>query len=728
MRLSIRMYFGALAVILATGSSPAAIAQQPHAHTLAASGLPHGVPFFCANPTVTSASSGAWSDPATWSTRKVPGANDKVAIAAGNTVTYDVVSEATLACIEVRGALSFRTDANTRLHLVTMMVLDEGALAVGRPEAPVSGRVRAEIVIADRPFDETLDPSQAGHGIVAFGKVTMHGAVKTPTFIRFAQEPLAGATRVVFDKSVEGWQPGDALVIPDTRQLRANESGRSYESHNEKVAIASVSGSGVTLAAPLAHDHKGARNAAGRLEFLPHAGNITRNVVVRSENPAGTRGHVLFASRADVDIRYVEFRELGRTKLGILNNTQTDSEGRVSRIGTNQIGRYAVHFHHTFGPTRTPGNGYQFTLIGNAIDGSPKWGLVVHRSHYGLVRENVVYNTRGAGIVTEDGTESFNVFERNFSMRTTGSRDAAPGNGYSSVLPNPGGDGSAFWFRGPNNYIRDNVAASAAESGFGLPVMSLGVIRVPKSKGAESSRESESVPLDTARAPVLEFSNNEAYGALQSGVGWAWSGTISGLRVWHVSRHGVMANPSAKLVIDGLVVRNDPAILVGGGEDSVGVWVSNYLGREVTVTKADVEGTRIGVLSPFFYNQTTSENAEGLLTIENSAFRTHVGVTVATAYADDSPDGMPAKRAVVRGIRFTPLAGTAPAAPTAEAISMNYGMPPHDTRPRVPLAVYDFNQQAGRNFNVYYSLGAPEGVAPCRDTQPDIGGWVCAPK
>jgi hypothetical protein len=272
------------------------------------------------------------------------------------------------------------------------------------------------------------------------------------------------------------------------------------------------------------------------------------------------------------------------------------------------------------------------------------------------------------------------------------------------------------------------VAASAAESGFGLPVMSLGVIRVPKSKGAESSRESESVPLDTARAPVLEFSNNEAYGALQSGVGWAWSGTISGLRVWHVSRHGVTANPSATLVIDGLVVRNDPAALANAGENPVGVWVSNYLGREVTVTKADVDGTRVGVLSPFFYNQTTAQEAEGLLTVEHSSFRTHVGVTVATAYADDSPNRTPAKRAVVRGIRFTPLGGSAPAAPRPEAISMNYGMPPQDPRPRVPIAVYDFNQQAGRNFNVYYSLGAPEGVAPCRDTLPDIGGWACATK
>ena len=118
--------------------------------------------------------------------------------------------------------------------------------------------------------------------------------------------------------------------------------------------------------------------------------------------------------------------------MGILNNTEFDSDGRVARMGTNQIGRYAVHFHHDFGP-KTPSNGYQFTLVGNVVDGSSKWGITVHRSHYGLIQDNVVYNTRGAGIVTEDGSESFNVFDHNFSLRTAGSRDAAPGNGYSGV-------------------------------------------------------------------------------------------------------------------------------------------------------------------------------------------------------------------------------------------------------------------------------------------------------
>ena len=191
----------------------------------------------------------------------------------------------------------------------------------------------------------------------------------------------------------------------------------NYEPQDEEVQIASVSANQVTLATPLQYAHKGARNADGKLEFLPHVGNVSRNVVVRSENPQGTRGHMIFMSHAAIDLRYVEVRDMGRTKMGVLDNSEFDANGQLVRFGTNQIGRYAIHFHHDFGPKDTPAGGYQFTLVGNSVDGAPKWGITVHNSHYGLVRDNVVYNTRGAGIVTEDGTESFNVFDHNFALR-----------------------------------------------------------------------------------------------------------------------------------------------------------------------------------------------------------------------------------------------------------------------------------------------------------------------
>ena len=434
----------AVAATAVTGVS----AQNAHPHTPGVSGVAGGVPYLCASPTTTSTTSGAWSDARTWSNGRVPGRDDKVAIASGHTVTYGITADVDLSCIEVGGTLAFATDVDTRMRVGTIMVLENGALELGTVAQPTQADATSVIEIVDRPFLD-VDPEQLGNGIVVLGRLSAHGAVKTPTFLRLAKDARAGERALELEGSVDGWRPGDRLVVPDTRQLRAGQNGRHYQPQTEVVEVESVTAASVRLTAPLRYDHSGARNGDGTTAFLPHVANLSRNVIVRSENPDGVRGHLIFVSRADVDVRYVELDELGRTKMGILDNTRIAADGRVVKIGTNQIGRYALHFHHTFGPRATPASGYQFMAVGNAINGSTKWGIVVHNSHYGLIQGNVVFNTRGGGIVTEDGTESFNVFERNFSLLTAGSRDAAPNNGYSATLPNPGGEGSAFWFRGP---------------------------------------------------------------------------------------------------------------------------------------------------------------------------------------------------------------------------------------------------------------------------------------
>ncbi len=704
------------------------LAQTAHEHNRHVHGVPGGVPELCANPTATSVGSGAWSSAATWSTKRVPGANDRVLIPAGNTVVYDAASTARIACVDIRGQLRFKTDSNTRLKVANVMVWDEGALEVGTPGQPIASNVTAEIVISDHAIDHKIDPAELGNGIESLGKITMAGAAKMPAFARLSKEPLAGQTNLTFAEPVDAWKPGDHIVIPDTRQLRDSERGDNYKSQDEKLEIASVSKNEVTLKAPLRYDHKGARDADGKLEFLPHAGNVTRNLVVRSENPAGTRGHMIFMSRANVDLRYIEVREMGRTRMGVLDNTEFNDQDQVVKLGQNQIGRYGIHFHHYFGPKEASANGYQFTLIGNSVDGSPKWGITVHNSHYGLIRDNVVYNTRGAGIVTEDGTESFNVFDHNFAMRSQGSGQFAPSSGYSGAGPDPGGEGSGFWFRGPNNYVRNNVAANADVFGFGLAAGSLGTVRVPKFKGADTSVQAETVALDTTAAPVLEFANNEAYGAIQTGVACGWNGTITNFRVWNSARHGVTGTPTDTLVLDKITVRGDKSILSDEFENPTGIWINNYLAKKIVVRSADIQDMRTGISSPFFRGDQKAEpgRGDGSVTIENGYFRDYMGVVVATAYATNVGKHGPVKTAVVRDSVFKPLNGV----PTFEsnppaAISMNYRMAPGDATPRDPIMVYGFNKKQGDNFKVFYSLDAPTKAAPCNDSRPGIGGWAC---
>lgn len=698
---------------------------ERHDHVLPVNAVTGGLPYFCAQPTAIAVTSGRWSNPATWSTSAVPGRDAKVLIAAGREITYDVESDAVLRCIELHGRLTFGTDVNTRMRIVHLVVMADGALEVGSPDRAVDATVTARIDIADEPFD-SHDPGQVGNGIVALGRVTMHGAMKTPTFARLNAEARAGQTMLRLERPVSGWAVGDQIVIPDTRQLQAYER-TPLTSRDEKLEIVSIVGADITVKPALRHDHIGGRDSAGARKFLPHVANISRNVIVGSQHPTGTRGHMIFLARADVDLRYLEVRDMGRTRRGVLDNTTFDDSGRVIRVGTNQIGRYAIHLHHNFGPNVTPRSGYQFTLVGNAVTGPAKWGITVHNSHHGLIRDNVVYDAHGAAIVTEDGSESFNVFDHNFAIRTQGSGDMAPRSGYGGPGPDPGGEGSGFWFSGPNNYIRNNVAANAEVFGFSL-AGSVGTVRIPAARGADTTTESETQAFDTAASPVLEFAGNEAYGALQVGVDCSWNGVVSNFVVWNAARYGVVGTPPRQLVIDGLVARGEPTVLADRLENPTGVWLGDYLSKHIVIRNADIEGLRTGIASPFVARTLATDTTRdrGAVLIENSRFRNYFGVVVGTSYAWQSDGERPLKEAVVRASTFEPLteAPVDTANPPA-AISMNYRMAPGDAEPREPITVYDYNGKTGDTFKLYYSLDAPPQVAPCHESRPNIAGWAC---
>ena len=546
--------------------------------------LPENIPDFsqdASRPSVQTVQSGSWSSPSTWQGGQVPTANHVVRIVQGHTVTIDDTS-AVAYTIAVDGKLAFAPTVNTRLKVTNLEVMagsmgmgTPGVLEVGTTVNPIAANVTAEIIIANSLLGVGVaDPDQFGTGLIAFGKVSMHGSVRTPTFVRLATEPHAGNTTLTLSEPVSGWRVGDRLVLPDTRHIKDSETipGGWINAVNqwEERTVQAISGDGLTLTlnSSLQYDHLGARDLNGVLDFLPHVGNLTRNVIVRSESPSGTRGHTLFTHMADVDIRYALFKDLGRTTYLPLDNA------------TNHIGRYPIHFHHLSGPLPTPANGFQFTLLGNAVDGGSvetkfKWGITVHGSHYGLIQDNVVYNYNGASVATEDGSESFNVFDHNFAIRGIGEPNEPMSVPPVEARMAMGTEGVGFWFRGPNNYVRNNVAANfqnpttEAAYGFVFQFKGLGNIAIPNFKGADTFMATgQSTTVSGNSLPLLQFENNEAYGAMQGGFTFWWissldpqpsanaqESVVKDLKLWNIYNKAVYAYPGQKVTFDGMKIR-----------------------------------------------------------------------------------------------------------------------------------------------------------------------------
>ncbi|MEX1997855.1 MAG: G8 domain-containing protein, partial [Candidatus Andersenbacteria bacterium] len=671
------------------------------------------IPRFCATPTVTSAKTGAWSNPATWSTNTVPTTSDKVLVVAGHTVTYDVVSPARINCIEVQGELTFVKDKNTELHVTHLMIHPQGSFEVGTPAAPIPAAVTARIVINNEPLQTGtttapgIDPQQFGNAFIAFGEVTMHGASKNLTFVRLAQEPKAGDTTLTLAQTPTGWQAGDRLVLPDTRQLSTilsrpkDPNSRldiDYASNQrEELSIASMSGAVITLAAPLKYDHLGARDVEGTLEFLPHVGNLTRNVSIASESPTGTRGHVMLLHRAEVDIQYVLFKDLGRTTELPLNNTTFDANKNVTAIGTNQIGRYVLHAHHLYGAVNPANTGYQYVFQGNALDSGRKWGMAIHDSHFGLAKDNVVYNMTGSGIVTEDGSETANLIERNFVVQSSG----PPGTKKSFSHLDSGENGEGFWMRSGANMLRDNVAANHRHSGYMFMMTGLGANnRRPLARGVDTRFPEQTEYRAGHRLwPTWEFAGNESYGATLTGYEtWNFSpdgngsviGRMKKFVAWHHSLTAIddaYSNPTW----EDLIVRGDPVVSLREGERGArGVTARKTEGSATTVKNGNIQGMRVGY---FFKHLMPSGH---LIDIDGLYLRNQTNFQVRHSF-DHYSRGTPF---IIRNAKFDSLPGQ-----PLHAIGWSYNESPYQQGNSIlaslRVLLYNYQGIADNNFELF---------------------------
>lgn len=371
-------------------------------------------------------------------------------VPAGQTVTLppDSIHDA----IEVAGTLRVARDHSTTVRFIHLMILPGGTLDAGTAADPIPQNVTVTFIIRDMPLDLARDPFQWGNSIANFGTQTRVGYAKAESFVELTDDAPAGALTLNLSSVPEGWDVGDELLLPDMSQQQRNTAAK----RDPVTRIVAIDGNTLTVDRPLGFARESVRRPDGSIVLRPRVANLSRNIVIKSENPSGVRGHTAnIGHEASWDIRYNQFVGVGRTTFADLNNTTVDMAGNVLNTGANQIGKYANHDHHggsSLTVRQNVGNSYQ------GLGGS-KWAHAVHGTHDVLVQSNVCVDFQGGCFVTEDGYEVRNIFRGNVAAYSLGNGRGAGQNTQPGTTNNsPGGEGSCFWFRGLQNVIEGNEA------------------------------------------------------------------------------------------------------------------------------------------------------------------------------------------------------------------------------------------------------------------------------
>jgi hypothetical protein len=455
---------------------------------------------------VKSAGSGNWSDARTWDGGKVPATGDTVVVREGHAVVYDVKAEAVLRAVFIAGTLAFEPNKDTELNAGLVKVqrherTDEDgfdipshdadarpkattgqpgftagclccdgkpALLVGTPERPIAKSAKIRL-----HFIDGMDRENCPAIVSAGGRMDFHGRPMSRTWVKLGKD--SSGDTLTLAEAVTGWKPGDRLVV--------TTSGARYGGKgSEERVIKGIDGATVTLTEPLSATH------SGEGEFRAEVANLSRNVVVESADPAGVRGHTMYHHGSAGGISFAEFRHLG--KKGVL-------------------GRYPVHFHLCRDTTRGS------SVVGASIWDSHNRFVTVHGTEYLVVRDCVGFRSLGHGFFLEDGTEVYNVFDRNLAVQAT-EAEPLP----KQQLPFDKNEGAGFWWANSHNTFTRNVAAECDGYGFRYEATPLAG---PYVKGQKPKPPAFDLRLnvrtpdgtragrDVRTLPFVRFADNEAH-------------------------------------------------------------------------------------------------------------------------------------------------------------------------------------------------------------------------
>lgn len=439
-----------------------------------------------ADDVIRSAKSGPWSAASTWAGNAVPGPGAKVLVRTGHRVVYDANSADVIRAINVAGTLTFDPTNDTKLEVGLIKIQagdvysEEGfdcdahldavdpkaerpALEVGTPDAPIDAKHTAVIRLH---LVAGLKKESCPAIICCGGRWDSHGASLSRTWVKLGAASKAGDTALTLAEGVSGWKAGDKIVLTGTQTHGAKKT----ESVAEERTVAAIDGTKLTLDAPLKFAH------LGDGDYRAEVANLSRNVVVESADPAGERGHTMFHRHSAGSLSYTEFRHLGKK---------------------TALGRYALHFH-LIGDTMRGSS-----VVGNSIwDSHNRW-LTIHGTNYLLVSDNVGYKSVGHGYFFEDGTEVYNVLDRNLAIGAVAGKRLP-----KQVLPFDANDGAGFWWTNSLNTFTRNVAAECDQYGFRYEATPSSALKMNfPVQQPDGTRK----VVDVRTLPFVRFEDNEVH-------------------------------------------------------------------------------------------------------------------------------------------------------------------------------------------------------------------------
>jgi hypothetical protein len=515
---------------------------------------------------VRSSGSGRWSDSSIWEGGHVPGAGARVQVRPGHVIIYDIQTDQAIRSIHIAGSLRFATDRDTRLDVGLIKIqsgddpCETGFDRESHPGGPGPGAARAALFIGspDRPVSadhsalvrltwvKGLDPEECPAIVCCGGRMELHGAELSRTWVKLAATASRGSTTVTLDQPVTGWKVGDRVIVTAStkRSVPDEETVANVRANlaTEERTIRAIDGNRVSLDSPLAFAH------AGTGKKRAEVANLSRNVVVESAQPDGQRGHTMYHRNSTGSISYAEFRHLGKK---------------------GKLGKYSLHFHRV-GDTM-----WGASVVGASIwDSDNRW-VTIHGTNRLVVRDCVGYQSVGHGFYLEDGTEVENVLDGNLAVQAC-QGSPLPG----QALPFDRNEGAGFWWANSRNAFMRNVAVECDEYGFRYQAdAGNGFDPVLSVRTCDGSLRS----VDVRTQPFLRFEDNEAhaqprYGLnLGGGRGSGKSGGVAG--VGPDSRHPFLIRGLNIWDTHWAVLLAAPGVLIDGVEITdceFGLWRPQY--------------------------------------------------------------------------------------------------------------------------------------------------------